>query len=118
MADVAGGVEVVGGDLQLVLLNACASLQIAEGLVAGEPRKIPWAIGMVEPIYDDDAIDYAVALYDSIAAGRAIGVAHEAALARLELNVDEDSGDRPPAEIPRLLPDDPAGANRYVLARR
>ncbi|MCY1058862.1 CHAT domain-containing protein [Nannocystis sp. SCPEA4] len=108
----------LGSDLKLVVLNACDSLEIAEGIVARKPSQITWAIGMKDPIYDDDAIDYSVALYDSIAAGRAIGIAHQAALARLALNVEDDSLEPVPSEIPRLVPDDPIRAEKFLLVKR
>jgi len=105
-------------DLQLVVLNACHSLEIAEALVAEDPPITPWAIGMKTAIVDDDAIVFSNALYDSLAAGVAVGGAHEAALAGLELVEHPNPKLAKPPDIPRLVPDNPARAAQKILVRR
>lgn len=103
----------LGQNLQLVVINACDSLPIAEGIV--EVRAAPWAIGMQQPIVDDDAITFSVTLYDALAGGVPLGRALEAARARLMVDADEDDPDYVASEIPRLVPADPARADQTAL---
>jgi hypothetical protein len=108
----------LGKELRLVVLNACDSLPIAEAVVATEQPVAPWAIGMKHPIVDEDAIAYSTALYDGLASGLPVGDAHEAALSALELVVHKTSEPARPADIPRLVPNDPARASTYVLTTK
>lgn len=66
----------------LVVLNSCRSAAQAERLVAGV---VPFAIGMADKIYDDDAIGYAARFYGTIANGQSIEGAHEIARTDLEM---------------------------------
>lgn len=100
-------------DLRLVVFNACESLAIASAVVANKRTRIAWAIGMREPIRDNDAIAYAVSFYDTLAAGQSLAVAHDVGCARLLVN-PRDEG-TPPAEIPTLVPDDPERADQVIL---
>jgi CHAT domain len=105
----------LGQNLRLVVFNACDSATMAAELVAGPPSSLEWTIGMNEPIVDEDAIDFSVAFYDSLAAGRPIGVAFEAALARLLLNLPEGAEADPSDDIPQLLGKDLEKAGKYRL---
>ncbi|MEV6620296.1 CHAT domain-containing protein [Amycolatopsis sp. NPDC051106] len=70
----------------LVVLNACHSKGTAEALVN---RCAPLAVGMNGSIDDADALQYATALYSSIANGHSVGSAHAAGKAAIELSGGE-----------------------------
>ena len=59
--------------IRLVVLNACYSSRLAEEIV----RVIDCAVGMTDAIRDDAAIDFATALYESLASGDSVQRAFE-----------------------------------------
>jgi hypothetical protein len=61
----AGFFELFTDSVECVVLNACFSVVQAEGIV----KHIPYVIGMSKAIGDEAAIEFAVAFYDSVAAG-------------------------------------------------
>lgn len=71
------------GHIKLVVLSACHSAVIAEGIA--QTAKIPCVIGMNAPIGDDAAIIYAAELYGALAEGNSVGRATRLARAQLEL---------------------------------
>lgn len=66
----------------LIVFNACSSAGTADALVH---RFAPLAIGMAGNIDDGDALNYATALYSSIANGQSVRSAHMAGKAAIEL---------------------------------
>jgi hypothetical protein len=94
----------LGENLRLVVLGACESADLARELapVAG------CSIGMNGRIHDDEAIEFSVALYETLAFGKSIQTAFDAAVAGL------DADD----ELPRLYPpeaEDPEQRRRTPL---
>jgi hypothetical protein len=94
----------LGENLRLVVLGACESADLARELapVAG------CSIGMNGRIHDDEAIEFSVALYETLAFGKSIQTAFDAAVAGL------DADD----ELPRLYPpetEDPEQRRRKPL---
>jgi len=73
--------------LQCVLLNACYSEVQAKAI----SEHIPFVIGMSEEIGDKAAIEFAVAFYDAIGAGRDIKFAFDLATVAIKLaGIDQD----------------------------
>ena len=69
------------GSIQCVLLNACYSLHQAEAIV----QHIDYVIGMSHAINDNAAIEFAVAFYESLAAGQSIPKAFDIASSGLNM---------------------------------
>ncbi|MEU8312672.1 hypothetical protein [Micromonospora sp. NPDC048887] len=70
----------------LIVFNACKSAGTADALVE---RFAPLAIGMTDSIEDGDALNYAAALYSSVANGHSVNSAHLAGRASIELSGGE-----------------------------
>lgn len=70
----------------LIVFNACKSSGTADALV---DRFAPLAIGMTDSIDDGDALNYAAALYSSVANGQSVNSAHLAGRAAIELSGGE-----------------------------
>ncbi|MBL6280266.1 hypothetical protein JMF97_29305 [Micromonospora fiedleri] len=68
------------------MFNACKSSGTADALV---DRFAPLAIGMTDSIDDGDALNYAAALYSSVANGQSVNSAHLAGKAAIELSGGE-----------------------------
>ncbi|MFI3219080.1 MAG: COR domain-containing protein [Methylococcales bacterium] len=71
----AGFFELFTDSVECVVLNACFSDVQAEGIV----KHIPYVIGMSKAIGDEAAIEFAVAFYDSVAAGEGYERAYKVA---------------------------------------
>jgi len=83
--------------LQCVLLNACYSEVQAKAI----SEHIPFVIGMSDEIGDKAAIEFAVAFYDAIGAGRDIKFAFDLATVAIKLaGIDQD-------HVPVLLGKEP-----------
>lgn len=72
-------------NLQLVVINACHSHQIARDI----PPTISLTIGMSDQIKDTAAIDFAVAFYEGLGFGKPVEIAFKIALAGLGNQDDE-----------------------------
>lgn len=97
-------VRALGSNLRLVVLNVCHSAELARELTPADGC----AIGMERGILDTEAIEFSVALYETLAFGRSVQTAFDAALAGLD---DDD-------EVPQLFPpedQDPDRRRRMVL---
>jgi hypothetical protein len=67
---------------RLIVLNSCNSASTAKDLVA---TVAPLGIGMNKVTEDDDSIEYAAALYSSLANGQSVHSAHQAGKAAIGL---------------------------------
>ena len=65
--------KLFAGQVECVLLNACYSATQAEAI----SQHIPYVIGMKKEIGDRASIEFAVAFYDAIGAGRSVEDAYE-----------------------------------------
>jgi hypothetical protein len=65
--------ELYADKVECVVLNACFSKIQAQAII----RHIPYVIGMAESIGDNAAIEFAVAFYDSLAAGKGYETAYK-----------------------------------------
>ncbi len=77
----AGFFELFTDSVECVVLNACFSDVQAEGIV----KHIPYVIGMSKAIGDEAAIEFAVAFYDSLAAGEGYERAYKFACSAIAL---------------------------------
>jgi hypothetical protein len=77
----AGFFELFTDSVECVVLNACFSDMQAEGIV----KHIPYVIGMSKSIGDQAAIEFAVAFYDSLAAGEGYERAYKIACSAIAL---------------------------------
>jgi len=71
----AGFFELFADKVECVVLNACYSHEQAEAIA----NYIPYVIGMKQEIGDTAAIEFAVAFYDALGAGRSIEFAYKLA---------------------------------------
>ena len=83
--------ELFADQVECVVLNACYSQAQADAIA----RHIPYVIGMSRPISDRGAIEFAIAFYDAIGAGRDIEFAFKLARTHLTPFGEKD--------IPKLL---------------
>lgn len=72
----------LGANLRIVVLNACYSAGIARDLAPS----VGCSIGMSDTIRDGEAIEFSVALYETLAFGRSIQTAFDTAIAGLDEN--------------------------------
>jgi CHAT domain-containing protein len=77
----AGFFELFSDSVECVVLNACYSEVQAEAIV----QHIPYVIGMNKAIGDEAAIEFAVAFYDSLAAGKDYEKAYKIACNAIEM---------------------------------
>jgi len=68
-------------DLECVVLNGCYSQVQAEAIA----QHIPYVIGMTDAIGDKAALEFAVAFYDALAAGRAVEFAFDLGCAAIQM---------------------------------
>ena len=80
-AALAGLFALFSDQLQCVVLNACYSEVQAEAIA----QHIPYVIGMSDAIGDRAAIEFAVAFYDALGAGRGIKFAYDLGCAAISL---------------------------------
>jgi len=73
--------KLYGDRLQCVVLNACYSTVQAEAIA----QHIPYVIGMSDAISDRAAIEFAVAFYDALGAGRDVEFAYQNACVAIQL---------------------------------
>lgn len=71
--------ELFADQIECVLINACHSHNQADAIA----QHIPYVIGMSRPISDKGAIEFAIAFYDAIGAGRNIPFAFKFARTQL-----------------------------------
>ena len=71
----AGFFELFSDSVECVVLNACYSTVQAEAIA----KYIPWVIGMCKDIGDAAAIEFSVAFYDALGAGRSLDFAYRLA---------------------------------------
>ncbi|MCP4695925.1 MAG: CHASE2 domain-containing protein [Gammaproteobacteria bacterium] len=69
----AGLFELFAGSVECVVLNACYSEAQARAIA----RHIPWVIGMSAAISDTAALEFAVAFYDALGAGKPFEFAYK-----------------------------------------
>jgi hypothetical protein len=77
----AGFFELFADKVECVVLNACYSEAQAEAIA----KHIPYVIGMKNAIEDKAAIEFAVAFYDAIGAGRPIEFAYKLACSAIQM---------------------------------
>jgi hypothetical protein len=77
----AGFFKLFAEDVQCVVLNACYSKVQAEAIA----QHIPSVIGMSDEIGDKTAIEFAVAFYDALGAGRTVEFAYELACNAIQM---------------------------------
>lgn len=78
----AGLFHLFASDIDCILLNGCYSQEQAESIV----RHIDYVIGMSRTISDKAAIEFAVAFYDALGAGRSYEFAYHLACAAIQIN--------------------------------
>lgn len=77
----AGLFELFADQVECVVLNACYSKIQAEAIA----QHINYVIGMSQSIGDKAAIEFAIAFYDALGAGKAVDFAHKYACAAIRL---------------------------------
>jgi hypothetical protein len=75
----AGLFRVLKDNMRVVVLNACYSAEQAKAIV----KEIDCAVGMSDPIDDDDAIAFAAEFYQALAFGRSVQAAFDLGVVRL-----------------------------------
>ncbi len=78
--------ELFADQVECVLINACHSHNQADAIA----QHIPYVIGMNRPISDKGAIEFAIAFYDAIGAGRDIPFAFKLARTQLTHRGEKD----------------------------
>ena len=89
-----GAFKAVDGDIRCVVVNACSTRQLADGLKKALPRA--HVIGMRRPVGDDAAIDFAIGFYQAIGAGKDIKQSFELGLALMEMRSGDEDDEDPP----------------------
>lgn len=69
----AGLFELFADQVECVLLNACYSEEQADAIV----QHVPYVIGMSDAIDDNAALEFAVAFYDALGAGKSVEFAYK-----------------------------------------
>ena len=82
----------LGNNLRLVVINACNSASLASEIAGA----VGPTVGMERTVEDGSAIEFSAAFYETLAFGRAIDTAFDAALSSLSSGDDD--------EIPQLFP--------------
>ncbi len=90
-------------EIKILVLSACHSHQIAEGL----SKTIPIAIGMNDAIGDDDAVVFASQFYSSLAFGKSVSTAFEQGKAAVLIEGLEDN------DVPELYSKDDIDPQDY-----
>lgn len=98
-------IGILPGNLRLVVLNACDSEPIAEGLV----RHVPCAIGMRAPIDNDAAVAFSASFYQALGFDESVATAFRLGCNELELRGIPEEG------IPSLKVRRGGDASRLVL---
>ena len=83
---VAASIETAGESVQVVVLNACFSADLARALT----RFVDVAVGMDRPVGDDAARIFAAKFYSALGYGRSVGGAFEQARAALAMEGMDD----------------------------
>ena len=107
--------RLAGDPVRLVVIAACHSDSYAEALLV----HVDCVIVMRGRVDDDDARQFATALYHSLAEGDSVKVAFDHALLTMRLERPASAAARAAAdEAPRLLERDPGCASALYLVRR
>lgn len=80
-------IESSENEIKIIVLSACHSHQIAEGL----SKTVPVVIGMNDAIGDDDAVVFASQFYSSLAFGKSVSTAFEQGKAAVLIEGLEDN---------------------------
>ena len=78
--------KAVGRDVRCVIVNACETERLAQGLAA----VVPCVIGMRQPVGDESAIRFSIGFYQALAAGKPVETAFDAGVAQLMMTPDGD----------------------------
>ena len=120
--DEAGNAQLVSGqalaslfhlfvnDIECVLLNGCYSKTQADSIV----EHIDYVVGMSQSISDRAAIEFAVAFYDALGAGRQYEFAYKLACAAIQLNASVSTSARGAARKLTPIDDKPESGEHLI----
>lgn len=78
--------KAVGRDVRCVIVNACRTERLAQGLAA----VVPCVIGMRQPVGDQSAIRFSIGFYQALAAGKPVETAFDVGVAQLRMTPEGD----------------------------
>jgi hypothetical protein len=83
--------KAVGRDVRCVIVNACRTERLAQGLAA----VVPYVIGMRQPVGDRSAIRFSIGFYQALAAGKPVETAFDVGVAQLMMTPEGDNARAP-----------------------